>query len=448
MRLFALTVLVLVSAGGCARKERASHDAPLTASAQITGSAAAPAAASARAAATTGLTARIGGTLVFVGEHAVELVLEQRGSVRAQVRTAEGAFIADPQTVKLGVVAAGSGSARPQVDLAWSAPHACYVGAVAGGGQLAPGKVEVTLEVSGKVARATVAAAAIVVAPTIGGSVMVVGDHSVELVVGVDGALEAVLRDAAGAEVAGAAGAKLTAQISTRAPAPAVDLAWDAPQARFVGRLAADAESAPGPVAVRLELGGKVAVGGLAELALRASAAHGGRVVMVGTFGVELVAGADGAVQAFVFDAQGQAHATGDLELSLAVGTATDVKLVWDAPSLSYKGQLDAHVDLATQPIRASLVASGRAHFGAVAGLAVTGQVAAEADATADAKLGAGAEVGAKAEARGNPRARVDVKPPKVDVKLTPPTVKAGAGTTGGAKAGASGKAGFSLGAK
>ncbi len=467
MRIRALSIVMMLSVGACEREESPTGGAPEPSAAPVaSASAAATTKASAKveteATATARLAPRFGGSVVLVGDHAVELVLHRSGKIQAQVRTAGGELVTDAMDAKLGVVASGTASVRPKVELAWSAPQACFAGEATGGVELVPGPVDVSLEIGGKVAQATLAEVALVVDPAIGGSIMVAGNHSVELVAGVDGDLEAILRDAAGLEVKADASTKLEAKLAATAAAPTVTLAWDGPRARFAGHVAAGVELVPGPVQVTLDVGGKAAVGGLAKLALSAKALHGGRVVVAGEYSVELLAAAGGEVQAFVFDAQGKAYAQGDLELALGIGADADLKLAWDPPSLSYRAKLKTDVDLSTEPIRVRLVAGGRAFAGAVAGLSADARLAANADlgaaadvkTKADANLGATADakVGAKAGAAGSARAgaRVAVAPPRVDVRVQAPSVRARAGTSSGAKAGsgarASGRAGFSIG--
>jgi hypothetical protein len=176
-------------------------------------------------------------------------------------------------------------------------------------------------------------------------------------------------------------------------------------------------------------------------------------VLVAGDYGVELVA-QGGEIHAFVFDAHGKAHAQGDLELSLSIDGAPSLKLEWDAPSLSYRAKLAAGLDLSMKPIRVTLVAAGRAHVGAVAGLSADARLHAGASAKADLDAKANldakakADVGAKAGAGAQAKASLAVPKPKIEVKAKAPTVKAEASTKKSAGAKASGKAGFSLGTK
>lgn len=310
---------------------------------------------------------------MVIGEHAVELVLHRSGRIRALVRRGTGMLVLD-RRLKLEVVANGRANARPRAALAWSSSAACFAGEVESGEELVPGPVDVMLEIGGNASRVTLAEVAIVVDPVIGGSVMVAGNHSVEFVAGVDGDLEAVLRDAAGTAVEGNANVTLAAKVATRlaeggATARAVALEWDGARTRFAGRVARHAELVRGPVELTVNANGKVTVGGLGALGLRAKAAHGGRVVVTGDYSVELIGGSGSEVQAFVFDEHAQADDTGSFRLSLGVGVGADSRLFWDPPSLSYRGRLETHTVPPMQPVRVTLVAEGRTYAGGVLGL-------------------------------------------------------------------------------
>jgi hypothetical protein len=189
------------------------------------------------------------------------------------------------------------------------------------------------------------------------------------------------------------------------------------------------------------------AVAKLPKLALRAEASHGGRMIVAGDYSVELVAKGD-LVNVFVFDASGAALAKADLDLAMRVGTGAFVKLSWDAPSFSYKANVDGKLDFALAPITVAIKADANA-------LAAVGASIPSVDAKAELDTHAIAKVDAKASA--NAKAKVDAKAnakaPTVqaNAQVKPVTVNksasASAGTTGGG-AGASANAGFSFGTK
>jgi len=297
----------------------------------------------------------------------------------------------------------------------------------------------------------------------IGGTVIAAGDFAVEVLVNGGGRVEALVMDAKGALVANPEKVRLDLTVQTKAGARAkIDMKWDAPKARFVGQAAAGVELAAGAVDVTLDIDGKASAGAAAMVALSADAVHGGQIVVVGDYSVELLQQGE-FVYAFAFDASGKAHAAGDLDLKLDVGGKA-FAFAWDAATMSYKAKLDAGVELDAKPVVLKLTAGGKLAVGAVASFKADARANLDAAAYAKAKL----DVDAKAKVG----AALDVKAPDVSAKLAgakaaagsvkasaqipSPTVKASAtksasasaGTGGGAKANAGAKAGFSFGTK
>ncbi len=291
-------------------------------------------------------------------------------------------------------------------------------------------------------------------APRIGGTVASAGEFSIELAAHASGLVEALVADAHGALLN--EGVKLTALLQAKGQATEkVELAFSVPRARFEGHAKAGVELVPGPVDITLEVAGKVQSCKLSAAVILPEPRFGGQLVAVGDFSVELVAKGQ-EISAFVVDASGKAHAAGDLDLKLAVGTGADLALKWDAPSLSYVGRADANVNLTLEPIRVSLTAAGKAFIGGIASLSLAAKanagLKANIDVDASAKLGAAAkaklDAAAKAQAKleAAAQARLDASAKKsasASVKLTPPKVEvsksgsasAGAKAGGGAKA-------------
>jgi hypothetical protein len=296
-----------------------------------------------------------------------------------------------------------------------------------------------------------------------GGTVIAAGDYAVEVLLHAGGAVEALVMDAKGQLVANPGDLKLSLNAAAKGGAQAkIDMKWDPVRACFVGQAGAGVELVPGSVDVSLDLAGKVSAGHLANVSLAVDATHGGQVVMVGDYSVELVADG-GFVKAFVVDASGKAHAAGDLDLKLDIGGKA-VALAWDAASLCYKAKLDAGVSLDAKPITVKLAAGGKAFVGAVAAYKVDldakAKLAAAANLGADAKAKLGASVNVKApdvkaqlsaaeKAAADLKASVKVPAPKVSVGASAGAT-AKAGTTATAKAGTGAKAGggFSIGTK
>ncbi len=405
---------------------------------------------------------RIGGNLVAVGEFNVEVLVRHAGQVEALVSDASGKLVSDG--VKLAVTAQGNAGASEKVELAFAAPSARFQGKAKG--ELSTGPLEVSLDVGGKALSGKLTAAVAVPEPKFGGQVLTAGGYSAELFVRPSGEVRAFVRDGAGADVKG--GVDCKAKLKTKAGASEdVALSFDAPSASFVGHAKAGAELAPGPIefSVSAGAGAQASLGGLERIALSVSATHGGQVVVVGDYSVELVVKGK-EVAAFVFDASGKAVAAADLDLKLDVGAGAGaaVALKWDAPSLSYKGKLDADLDLNVEPIRVSIAAGGKAFVGAVASLKAAAAINAETKLAADLNVGADAkadldakvkvpDVKAKLDKTASAAANVKVAAPKVDVNVSKSAslgATAGSKTTSGAKAGGGAKAsaGFSLGTK
>ncbi len=458
-------LLSALSLMACGKKEDASGSASGSASAEATAAAAATGSAAATAKAALAAP-RIGGNVVAAGDFSVEVAAHQSGLVEALVLDASGKAVTD---AKLAVTAAAKGGATEKVELAFAAPRARFEGHAKAGVELASGPLDVSLEVAGKPAvNAKLADAVVLPSPELGGHVLAVGDLSAEVLVRPSGAVAAIVRDSAGAKLETGIDCKVALAASGGANTD-IALKFEPPRACFAGKAAAGVSLTPGPLSLSVSGAFGTKVGGLASASLVADAAHGGQVIAVGDFSVELVAkGSE--IAAFVFDASGKAHAVGDLDLSLALGAKGDTNLAlkWDAPSLSYKGRAAANLDLSIEPIQVSLKAAGKAFVGAVASLKAAAAASAKLDATAkldvdakaaadaDAKLGAKADIDAKLKVP-DVKAKVDataakaaavaatakVAAPKVEVNKSA-SASAGSKAGGGAKA----SAGFSFGTK
>lgn len=441
MRAFAIPLLLFVagSAKVCSSEDKASADASANVSASA--SAAGTAASDAKAA----LAApRIGGTVASAGEFSVELAVHQNGLVEALVSDARGKLVSEG--VKLTAALQAKGGATEKLELGFAPGRARFEGHAKAGVELLAGPVDVTLDVAGKTLGCKVAVAATLPEPRLGGHVLAAGAYSAELFVNPNGEVQAFIKDSAGVDVKGGAAAKFKAIVSAQGGArEEIALAFDAPHARFAGKAKAGVQLAPGPLELVVDAQVGAGIGRLESIGLRVEASHGGQVVAVGDYCIELVAKGQ-EISAFAFDAAGKAHVAGDLDLKLDVGAGagTALALKWDAPSLSYVGSAAANINLALQPIRVSLVASGKAFVGAVASLGAAAKTSlkADVDVRSDAKLDAAAKLSADAKASAAKAASASVKltPPKLDVSAGA-GAKAGAGAGAGAKAGGGAKA-------
>jgi hypothetical protein len=404
-----------------------SKDESTTSSSAVTPAAEAPSASGAAE-------AQIGGQLVAVGDYKVELKLFLNGYAEALVHG-----LAKPEGAKVVAHAHAKGDAEKEIGMEWQPPIARFAADGAADAELEakPVDVELSLE-GGKTAKGTLDGAVLLVGPELGGNLVVAGDHGIEIVADADGNVEALVHDRAGARVSGDAGAKLEVELTgADGKLHAVALAWSEAKARFTGRAGADVKLAAGPA--KIGLAGKASVK-LPNLALRAKAAHEGRIVVAGDYSVELVADGDMLI-AYAFDASGKAYAKGDLEVAVKLGAGAFVKLAWDAPSLSYRAKIEGNLDLEAQPIVVSLKAQGRAHVGA----SFKAKANAKLDAKANAKVDL-PDVDAKAKAKAI--AKANVKAPSV--KVSAPKVNVSKSGSASAGTGAKGKAsaGFSFGTK
>jgi len=403
--------------------------------------------------------ARIGGSVAGAGDLSVEVALHEGGLIEALVSDVKGLPI--NEGVKLSALVQAAGGASEKVELAYVPARARFEGHGKAGVELAPGPVAISVEVGGKVQSCKLAVGVVVPRPKVGGHVLAAGDFSAEVLAHRGGEVQAFVRDSAGAEVKANASASFLVRCRAKGGGTEeVVLRFDAPHSCFAGKAKAGVELEPGPLEFVVDAKVGAGIGGLERIALTVDASHGGQLVTVGDYSLELVA-KGGELKAFAFDASGKVQTVGDLDVKLDVGagSASKLALAWDAPCLCYKANLAGNLNLALQPIRVSLVAGGKAFFGAVASL----QAAAKANLNIDTKLDATANVDANAKPAAQASAKLD---PKLDakasasaakgasatVKVTPPkvSVTSNSGTTSGAKAGGGAKAsaGFSFGTK
>ena len=394
--------------------------------------------------------AQIGGQILAVGEHQVELKLFRDGYAEALVFDAQGKALAKPESAKLIAHAVAKGDAKKDIALAWQPPMARFAADGRAGADLEAKPVDVELSFEGgKSASGKLEGAVLLVGPELGGTLLVAGEHGIEVVAYADGKVDALVHDRAGMRVSGDADAKLEVELTgVDGKLHAMALGWNAARVCFTGKADAGLKLAAGPA--KIGLAGKASVK-LPNLALSAKAEHKGRVVVAGDYSVELVANGNTLI-AYAFDASAKAHAKGDLDLAVRLGSGAFVKLVWDAPSLSYRAKIEGDLDLDVQPIVVSLKAEGKAHVGASfkADAKLDAKANAKLDAKADAKIKA-PEVNAKAGLVSNTKAKASAKASAKapEVKVSAPKVnvtKNASASSGGGKAKAS--AGFSLGIK
>lgn len=441
MRGFAISLLLFAagSAKVCSSEEKSSASASADASASVSGTGSAAAAATAALA-----PARIGGTVARAGDFSVELAVHQTGLVEAVVSDAQGKLV--NEAVKLTAAVQAKGGAAEKLQLAFAPARARFEARAKAGVELTPGPVDVTLDIGGKPLACKLDVAALLPEPRLGGHVLAAGAFTAELFVNTNGEVQAFIKDSAGADVKGGAAASFKAIVNAAGGArEEIALSFDPPRACFAGKAKAGVQLAPGPLELVVDAKLGAGSGRLDSIGLSVDASHGGQVLAVGDYSIELVAKGQ-ELSAFVFDAAGKVHAAGDLDLKLGLGAnaATGLALKWDPPSLSYVGSAAGNVNLALQPIRVSLVASGKAFTGALASFTAAGKanLKANADVHGDAKLDAAAKLSADAKASGAKAASASVKltPPKLNVS-TSQNASAGTKASAGAKAGTGAKA-------
>ena len=414
-----LAVLTLsaatLSAASCSK---APDPVTNTVAASASASGSAPAAAPKEATVNAAARSDIGGQIVGVGEHQVELRLFANGLADAVVRDAKGAFLDEKSKARLSINANAAANAHPRIELAFEPAFGRFAANGAAKVALAPGPVDLELHLGDAVSKGHLEAPVLLVGPQLGGTLVVAGKNGVELDARVDGRVEALVHDAAGAPING--GAALDVEVNLAGAdgqAHAVKLAWDDAKARFAVQVDAAVKLAGGPADILLN--GEIAAH-VPAFALRTDPKHGGRVIIVGEYSVELVTKGH-AVSAFVADLSGAAVTQADLALSLRAGAGKLIKLAWDAPSHGYRAKVAGALNLDTAPITLGIRADGKAFVG---GLIPSVNI----DAAASGKLDS------KAKASAN------VKIPRIQVSKS---ASASAGN-----AGVSAKAGFSLGSK
>jgi len=405
--------------------------------------------------------ARIGGSVAGAGDLSVEVALHEGGLIEALVSDVKGLPI--NEGVKLSALVQAAGGASEKVELAFVPARARFEGHGKAGVELAPGPVAISVEVGGKVHSCKLGVGVVLPRPKVGGQVLAAGDFSAEVLAHPGGEVQAFVRDSAGAEVKANANASFLVRCRAKGGGTEeVVLRFDGPHSCFAGKAKAGVELEPGPLEFVVEAKVGAGIGGLERIALTVDANHGGQLVTVGDYSLELVA-KGGELKAFAFDASGKVQTAGDLDVKLDVGPsgASKLALAWDAPCLCYKANLAGNLNLALQPIRVSLVAGGKAFFGAVASLQAAAKANLKVDATtnvdANAKLDPSAKLAAQASAKVDPKldAKASASAAKgasATVKVTPPkvSVTSNSSATSGAKAGGGAKAsaGFSFGTK
>jgi len=214
------------------------------------------------------LVPRIGGSIVSVGAHQVEIALHQRGLIEGDVRAAGGVALAEPEKAKLAATVNTKAGAKERVELEWVPAQQRFVGKAKAQTELSAGPVEVELALGAKPEVATLASAAILIGPAHGGALMAAGEYSVE-VVNQEGLVLAYVMDASGKAVADA---DVRLHLGGEGAAE-TQLKWDAPSASYQAKLDAALDMKAQPVRVAIDVGGRSRIGGMARFDANAALA-------------------------------------------------------------------------------------------------------------------------------------------------------------------------------
>jgi len=253
------------------------------------------------------ITPTLGGSVLVVGDHQVELAVFENGQVQGLVYTVGGQALAPLALPKVTAALRTRGGGQHEAALAWDAPHACLQGRAALDAALVAEPIEVSLDVGGQVVKAALVDYAILPFARFGGSVLAVGGYAVELVAKPD-LVAAYVLDASGKAQGGT---DFSLQLRLGADAgTTLDLKWDPVRASYTASLDGKLDLTAQPLRLALTAAGKTYLG--ATLSLNALAAT--------RLGARAQAGLD--VPAPKLDAKLSAggKALGDAKASIAAG--------------------------------------------------------------------------------------------------------------------------------
>jgi uncharacterized protein YgiM (DUF1202 family) len=205
---------------------------------------------------------RLGGRMLALGRYSAEVVPKVDGEVDVHLKDAAGASITTDAALNLHARATTKAAAMQALAFRWDAPRSCFTAKLEGDAALAPGPFELAASVAGDAElKGGVEAIALVPPPSLGGTIIATGDYTVELAPQVDGQLDAVVHDAAGASVEG--GVELEAQVQASGKLHPVKLVWDPALLRFRGKLEGDLKLEPGPIELAVVAQGRLRTGAI-----------------------------------------------------------------------------------------------------------------------------------------------------------------------------------------
>lgn len=281
------------------------------------------------------VTPTLGGSVLAVGEQQLELAVLENGSVLGLVYDERGALVADAQLPKVSVDLRTKGGGKPHVELGWQPERACLAGRAQLEGGLVAEPLDVSLELNGKLSKATLSDYAILPLARFGGSVLALGPHAVELVAQGNTVLAYVLEASGQAR----ANADLSLQLELGGGAP-LALAWDAQRGHYRGVVEGKLDLSAQPLRLTLSAAGKSYVGAVSSLRALAQARLDARAQASATASAQVAAPMlDASAKLAAPSASLKAAASaGSAKLAagkLAASKAVSAKVSAKAPSLT-----------------------------------------------------------------------------------------------------------------
>lgn len=303
---------------------------------------------------------RIGGTLVASDQFYVEVLPHRDGLVQALVLNAEGEVV--PDAGDLQVTVAGADGSPKVVTLEWDPIERRYIGQVEDD-LAASGAVNVSVTAGGSTHTGTVAK--LVTAPEVaahGGTIVVAGEYSAEVLGKPDGSVIAYLQ---GPDGAIQDTNDLDLNVSLQADdgeSHQVSLAWNPEIQAYVSAPQPEVTWVVGPMALEVGPASNRARARVESVfVVPPPPAHSGEVVVVGDMSVELVPD-DDVLKAYVVGTDGavtdpQAHV-------VVMVDQQPVTLAWDADAGYYKAPVDPRLDVTATPVHVVVTHRGRRRWG------------------------------------------------------------------------------------
>lgn len=349
--------LVILLALGCGESEpETPPPAEATAEATTT-TVTTPTAAEQVADAIQGVLARLGGTRVLAGNMVVEVLPSADGEIVGIVSKADGEAA---EISKLVVKVQGEDGETKEVELVWDDEQNVYIGQAET--PIQQGPVHVTVEAEGQSLEADIEAVAVAPAARYGGQVVVVGDVAAEVRVDPQGVIQVVTIGGATLDE----NATITVSVPTDSGEVAdVPLVYNADAGAYLGSVSEGVTLAPGAVGLEISRGEELLTTRVQTVPVK-QPEHEGDVVVAGDYSVELKPTEGDAMQAWVYDAEGNAVTDANLSMQLAAGTDA-VNLVWNAETSMYVAVVPPSVDVTAAPVRVRVRRGRRVHRGGIA---------------------------------------------------------------------------------